>query len=82
MNKSYDFNATPIVPPGTRVAVHEKPAIRGSWVIRGIDGCYLGCDIHHYICFEVFANNTSHIRIADTFEFFLHHLKITLPTSA
>ena len=66
---AYYFNTTPVAPSGTRVVVHEIPAVGGSWKIRGIDGWYLGHTLHQYICFEVFANNTSHSRIADTVEF-------------
>ena len=79
---AYDFNATSVAPPGICVVVHEKPAVRGSWSIRGIDGWYLGHTLHQYICFEVFANNTSHSRIADTVEFFLHHFTVPFPLSA
>ena len=54
VHDAYDFNATPASPPGTRVVVHEKPAVRGSWEIWGIDGWYLGHFLHHYRCFEFF----------------------------
>ena len=35
---AYYFNTTPVAPSGTRVVVHEIPAVGGSWTIRGIDG--------------------------------------------
>jgi hypothetical protein len=28
---NFDFNATPLAPPGIKVIIHEKPAQRGSW---------------------------------------------------
>ena len=28
---NFDFNKTPIEPPGTRVVVHSKPSKRSSW---------------------------------------------------
>ena len=66
---SFDFNDTPIAPPCTKIIIHEKPGVRGRWSLRGIDGWYIGYDPFHYICFWVYANKTSHGRIADTVEF-------------
>ena len=37
----FDFNATPLVPPGTKVIVHQKPSNRQSWTPRGKDGWYI-----------------------------------------
>jgi hypothetical protein len=31
----FDFNKTPLAPPGTRVIVHGKPRQRGSWAPHG-----------------------------------------------
>ena len=39
---SFDFNATPLTPPGTKIIIHEKPSVRGSWSLRVIDGWYIG----------------------------------------
>lgn len=38
LNGVFDFNRTPLAPPGTRVIVHEKPAVRQSWAPHGVDG--------------------------------------------
>ena len=70
INGSFGFNATPLAPPGTKIVIHEKPGVRGSCPIRGIDGWYIGYAPVHYICFWVYANKTLHSRIADTVEFF------------
>ena len=34
----YDFNKSPMTPPGTRVIVHEKPSNRTPWVHHGTPG--------------------------------------------
>ena len=78
---AYYFNTNPVAPPGTRVVVHENPAVRGSWLIRGIGGWYLCNALHHCICFEVFVNNTAQSRISDTVEFFPHHFTMPFPSS-
>ena len=44
----FDFNATPLAPPGTRVVVHNKPDNRASWDPNGKDGFYIGPSMHHY----------------------------------
>ena len=70
---SFNFNATPIATPGTKSFIHEKPSVRASWSLRGIDGWYIGYSPFNYRCFWVYANKTLHSRIADTVEFFPHH---------
>lgn len=54
----YDFNKNPIAPPGTKVQVHEKPALRGTWAPHSVDGWYLGPSMKHYRCFKVWVNDT------------------------
>jgi hypothetical protein len=39
---NFNFDATPMAPPGTKVLIHEKPQQRGSWDPHGIEGWYLG----------------------------------------
>ena len=41
VNGEFDYNKTPLAPPGTEVIVHEKPKQRGSWDDHGIKGWYL-----------------------------------------
>ena len=38
----FDFNKTPLAPPGTHVLVHEKPSNRGTWAPHAVAGWYLG----------------------------------------
>ena len=37
---TFDFNATPIVPPG-KITAHEKPTQRVRWSKRGVPGWYI-----------------------------------------
>ena len=39
---NFDFNKTPLAPPGTQVIVHNKPSTRRSWAPHGETGWYLG----------------------------------------
>ena len=70
---AFDFNATPIAPQGNKIVIHEKPGLRGSWSLRGIDGWYIVYAPFHCRCFWVYANKTSHSCIADTVKMFPHH---------
>ena len=38
---SFDFNATPLAPPGTKVIIHSKPGNRASWDANGKEGWYI-----------------------------------------
>ena len=37
----FDYNATPIAPPGTKIIAHNKPTVYTSWEPRGSDGWYV-----------------------------------------
>jgi hypothetical protein len=67
----FDFNRTPMAPPGSKIIIHEKPSVRQSWAPHGVDGWYLGPVLEHYRCYQVYCTKTQHTRIADTVEFFL-----------
>ena len=66
----FDFNATPLVPPGTKVLLHEKPDVRRTWAPRGTDAWYIGPALEHYRCVECYMPETRSTRIADTLEYF------------
>ena len=66
----FDFNRTPMAPPGTRVIVHVKPDRRGSWAANGLHGWYLGPAMEHYRCYKCYIESTDGIRISDTVQFF------------
>ena len=67
---AFDFNCTPLAPPGTRVIVHENPNQRRTWAPHGIDGWYIGPALDHYQCYRVWIPSTHAERIADTIQFF------------
>jgi hypothetical protein len=74
---AFDFNRTPLAPPGTRVLVHEKPTVRGTWAPHAVDGWYIGPAMHHYRCYNVWIWETASERIADTLAWF--PTKVTMP---
>ena len=70
LNGHFDYNRTPIAPPGTKVIIHEKPKQRGTWDDHGVDGWYIGPAPRHYRCFTCYVTSTRTPRVSDTVEFF------------
>ena len=66
----FDFNATPLAPPGTRVIVHSKPEKRASWDPNGKEGWYVGPSPQHYRCMKCFMSKTRSEINSDTIVFF------------
>jgi len=77
---AFDFNTTPIGPPGTKVLVHNKPNVRGTWSPHGEEGWYIGPAMDHYRNFKVYIPSTRSIRISDTLAWFPAH--VTMPTAS
>ena len=66
LNGLYNFNDTPMVPPGSMILVHKKPALRGTWAANAVNAWYLGPALHHYWCYHVYIAGTRGEHIADT----------------
>ena len=77
----FDFAAHPIAPAGSKVVVHDKPAIRASWAPHGTHGYYLGPAPSHYRCYRVWTTNSRSIRISDTLAWFLQRLQMPGPSA-
>lgn len=60
LNGLFDYNATPLAPPGTRVIIHEKPDQRGSWAPHGQNGGYVGPAMEHYRAHRIYCSATGH----------------------
>ena len=72
LNGAFDFNRTPMAPPGTKVLVHETPEVRGSWAPHGVEGWYVGHAPQHYQCYRCHIPWTRAERISRSVEFFPH----------
>ena len=66
---SFDFNKTPMAPPGTQVVIHEKPKQRTSWGYHGLDAWYTGPSLEHYRCIKCYVPSTRKQRVTDTAAF-------------
>jgi hypothetical protein len=76
----FDFNRTPLAPPGIRVLVHIKPSERTTWSPHGTDGWYTGPALESYRCYTVWLWDTRATRICDTLTWF--PTKVTMPLAS
>ena len=78
---AFDFNRTPIAPPGTHVRAHVKPDVRGSWAPHGLEGWYVGPAWDSYRCYTVWIVKTRAARICDTITWFPTHVRMPAASS-
>jgi len=76
----FNFTATPLGPPGTKVIIHDKPGQRGTWAPHGTIGWYIGPAMDHYRNFRVYVPSTNSIRRADSLAWF--STSVTMPTAS
>jgi hypothetical protein len=69
---NFDFLATPLAPPGTRVIAFKPSSIRSTWVPHGDEGWYVGPALEHYRCVNVYFPSTRTTRTVDTVRYFPH----------
>ena len=69
LNGAFDFNATPLAPPGTRVFLYDPPANRRTWDPHATEGWYLGPALDHYRCYRCYVPKTRAERVVRTVKF-------------
>ena len=67
--QDFDFQSTPLAPPGTKVIAHVKPSNRNSWDLNGTAGYYVGPALQHYRCVTCYFPRTRSERVCDTVRF-------------
>ena len=82
LNGMFDFNKTPLAPPGTKLIIHEKPSQRKTWAPHGVFAWYVGPALEHYRCIRAFVPATFKERITDTAQFFPHSIKLPSTSDA
>ena len=61
----FDFNATPLAPPGVKVLAHARAGERDTWATHAFEAWYVGPALEHYQCFTVWATKSRHKRIVN-----------------
>ena len=62
----FDFNRTPLAPPGTRIVIQNRPTDCSSWEPHGEDGWYIGPSIEQDRYHEAYIPNKIAEIISDT----------------
>ena len=73
--RNFDFNRTPMAPPGSKNVIHQKPSKRASWYLNGKIAFYIGPALHHYRCMTCYVPSTNSEIISNT----LHFIPYTIP---
>ena len=76
MEGEYNFNKTPLAPPGTKELIHQDPNSRTSWGPYALDAWYVGNAKNHYRYYKVWLPSTRGYRITQTVKFSPTHVKI------
>ena len=53
--EAFEFNATPMAPPVTKIIAHEKTNQRATWSNHGVAGWFIGPELEHYRCYKLFV---------------------------
>eukprot|EP00957_Ditylum_brightwellii_P196956 15005491-Ditylum_brightwellii.AAC.1 len=73
---NFNFSATPLAPPGTKVVVCKKPNHHGSWAYYGVKGWAIGPSPKHYCCVRCFMPDTAAEVNADTVKLIPHVIPV------
>ena len=73
---TFDFNKTPLCPPGTKTVVYLKPNNRGSWSFHGKEGWTVEPSLEHYRCVRCYIPETKKEIDIDTISLIPKHIPI------
>ena len=68
ITRNFDFNATPIAPPRTKVLVYESSSTRPSFSTHAVNWWYIRPSLHYYCCYHWYIQSTASTRHADKVE--------------
>ena len=77
----FNYNVTPLGPPGCRIIIHAKGTIRRTRDFKGIECFYIGPAMNHYRCYTLLRNKTQAIVVSDNIIFWHHTLNLTVLTA-
>ena len=66
----FNFAATPLAPPGTKIVARIKPNQRRTWSLNGEAGWYVGASMKHYRCVKCYFLRTKTTRDCETVTYF------------
>jgi hypothetical protein len=79
---NFNFDKTPLAPPGIKVLAHEPADGRESFAVHAVQVYYVGPCLHHYRCFTIWTPSTNATRIVNTVDWFPQNIKIPTATTS
>ena len=73
---NFNYNATPMAPPGCKIVIHDRAGERKSWAEHASRGYCIGPALHHYRNYLCYLPTTNSTRVSNTVEFFPHNWTI------
>ena len=70
LNGVFDYNRTPMAPPGMKSPIHETPQQRQTWDSRGKEGWYIVTAPLHYQFYHIYVPETRGERTAKKVDYF------------
>ena len=67
---NFDFNRTPLAPPGTKIVAHVSADTRTTFGQHGKVGWNIGPSLEHYRCWKCYFSDTMHERDVLKVDFF------------
>ena len=77
----FDFNKTPMAPPGCRVVVHESPEARATYASHGVEGFYCEPAMNHYRNYNCYIPETRAMQKGITVDFFPKNVQMPKTSS-
>ena len=68
IHEAFSFTNTPLAPICIKELVRENSNVRLSWATHGMDGYYLGPDMEHNRCYQVYTHQKRGKRVVDIVE--------------
>ena len=71
----FDYNRTPIAPPGCEIIAFQPPAVRQSWGFHGYKAWYTRPALQHYRCVHAITAATGRESTVETLQFLPHSFR-------
>ena len=77
----FNYNATPLGPPGCYIIINAKGTTWRTWDFKGLEGFYIGPEMNHYRSYTLLGNSTQAIVVSYTIIFWHHTLNLPVLTA-
>ena len=73
---NFDYNQTPLGPPGCKIAIHDRAGERRTWAEHASRGWYIGPALDLYRNYRCYLPKTKSTRVSNTVEFSPHQFQL------